>query len=641
MRVLPGALLLSLVATVPAARPAAVAQTVRPSASQSAGARPRVTGVAAGVPATAAVMPLPAVLDREAQRWVTQTLTAMSADERIGQLIVPAFNATYLPTDTETYDTLVRTVTATHAGGVIAFGGTEPAPQVLLNPTYGTVVLGQPHALASTLNRLQAVSRAPLLVSSDFEYGAGMRIAGATRLPRAMAIGATGDPQLAYDAARVTAREARAMGVHMNYGPVADVNNNPRNPVINTRSFGEDPARVAAMVEASVRGLQDGGVLATLKHFPGHGDTDVDSHLGLPLIPHPRTRLDAVELPPFLAGLRAGAAAVMVAHIELPALGGTAGPATFSRGVVTDLLRDGMRFGGLIVTDAMKMDAITRMVGPGDAAVKAVQAGADLVLDSPDPIAAFEGLKAAVESGAIARERIDASARRILETKARLGLHRGRMVSMDAIADEVGGRAGAEVAQRISARAITRLRGEAEAEVWRPSPTRRVLYLSLLDYPSGWRIAAPARTLIPALRARWPRLDAVELSDRSTPAELDLVRTLASQADAVVLGVFVRASSGSGRMDLSPGLVRLIQQLAREAAGTRAQPLAAVVFGNPYAAAALDGIPTVLLTYDFSDLAEQHAVEVLVGERAPQGLLPVSLGDARPPSPSTRGPAPR
>lgn len=658
MRILPVVLLLSAVAAVPAAQsmrpaasaaptvsgaqPAAMAQTARPSASQASGARPPAPGAAAGGPApgTAAATPLPPVLDREAQRWVTQTLAAMSADERIGQLIVPAFNATYLPTDTETYDTLVRTVTATHAGGVIAFGGTEPAPQVLLNPTYGTVVLGQPHALASTLNRLQAVSRVPLLVSSDFEYGAGMRIAGATRLPRAMAIGATGDPKLAYEAARVTAREARAMGVHMNYGPVADVNNNPRNPVINTRAFGEDPARVAAMVEASVRGLQDGGVLATLKHFPGHGDTDVDSHLGLPLIPHPRTRLVAVELPPFLAGLRAGAAAVMVAHIELPALDATAGPATFSRAVVTGLLRDEMRFGGLVVTDAMKMDAITRMVGPGEAAVKAVQAGADLVLDSPDPIAAFEGLKAAVEGGAIPRERIEASARRILEAKARLGLHRGRMVSMDAVADQVGGRAGAEVAQRISARAITRVRGDTSGSEWQPSSTRRVLYLSLLDYPSGWRIAAPARTLIPALRARWPRLESVELSDRSTAAELDLVRTLASQADAVVLGVFVRASSGSGRMDLAPGLLRLVQQLTR-ASGARSQPVAALVFGNPYTASALSEVPTVLLTYDFSDLAEQHAVEVLAGERAAQGVLPVSLGESPASGPGNRGPAPR
>ena len=573
--------------------------------------------------------PLPATLDREAQRWVAQTLARLSPDQRIGQLIVPAFNATYLPTDTDVYDALVKTVRATHAGGVIAFGGTEPAPQVLLNPTYGTVVLGQPHALASTLNRLQAVADVPLLVSSDFEYGAGMRIAGATRLPRAMAIGATGDPQLAYDAARVTAREARAMGVHMNYGPVADVNNNPRNPVINTRAFGEDPARVAAMVEASVRGLQEGGVLATLKHFPGHGDTDVDSHLGLPLIAHPRTRLDAVELPPFLAGLRAGAAGVMVAHIELPAVDASGGPATFSRAVVTGLLREDMRFGGLVVTDAMKMDAITRMVGPGEAAVKAVQAGADLVLDSPDPVAAFEGVKAAVASGAIPLARIDASVRRILEAKARVGLHRGRLVSLDAVADQVGGRQGLDVARRISARSITRLRSEAGADAWRPSPSRRVLYLSLLDYPSGWRIAAPARTLIPALRARWPQLESVELSDRSTAAELDLVRTLASQADAVVLGVFVRASSGSGRMDLGPGLVRLVQQLTRNA-GARSQPVAALVFGNPYVASALADVPTVLLTYDFSDLAEQHAVEALAGELPTQGTLPVALGDGWP-----------
>lgn len=630
MRLLPVALVLCAAAAVPAA------QTVRSLASPS----PRAVSPQEAAAKDASVEPLPAALDRDAQRWVTRTLASLSLDERIGQLIVPAFNATYLPTDTDAYEALVRTVKATHAGGLIAFGGTEPAPQVLLNPTYGTVVLGQPHALASTLNRLQSVSAVPLLVSSDFEYGAGMRIAGATRLPRAMAIGATGDPQLAYDAARVTAREARAMGVHMNFAPVADVNNNPRNPVINTRSFGEDPTRVAAMVEASVRGLQDGGVLATLKHFPGHGDTDVDSHLGLPLIAHPRTRLDAVELPPFLAGLRAGAAAVMVAHIELPAIDSSGGPATFSRPVITGLLRDDLRFGGLVVTDAMKMEAITRMIGAGEAAVKAVQAGADLVLDSPDPIAAFEGLRTAVTSGTIAPEQIDVSVRRILEAKARLGLHRHRLVPLDAVADQVGGRAGAEVAQRISARAITRLHDTAAPDVWRPSAERRVLYLSLLDYPSGWRIAAPARTLIPALRSRWPRLESVELSDRSTPAELDLVRTLASQADAVVLGVFVRASSGSGRMDLAPGIVRLVQQVTRSGSA-RQQPVAALVFGNPYVAAALSDVPTVLLTYDFSDLAEQHAVEALAGELVTQGTLPVSLSETQPAGTGRRGPTPR
>ena len=222
---------------------------------------------------------------------------------------------------------------------MIAFGGTEPSPQVLLNPAYGSVVLGHPLSLAATLNQLQAIAPVPLLATADFEYGAGMRIAGATRFPRAMALGATGDERLAFEAGRITAIEGRAMGVHVNFAPVADVNNNPRNPVINTRSFGEDPARVGAMVAAYVKGLQQGGMLATLKHFPGHGDTEIDSHLGLPIIPHPRERFEAMELPPFRAGIAAGAAGAMVAHIELPALDPEKGPATFSRAVITDFLR--------------------------------------------------------------------------------------------------------------------------------------------------------------------------------------------------------------------------------------------------------------------------------------------------------------
>ncbi|MCC7179500.1 MAG: hypothetical protein IT177_14055, partial [Acidobacteria bacterium] len=232
-----------------------------------------------------------APLDREAQRWVTQTLAKLTWDQKIGQLIAPAFNSTYLPTDSEEFDELVRAMQESHAGAVIAFGGVEPAPRVLLNPSYGTVILGQPLALAATLNRLQAVAPVPLLASADFEFGAGMRIGGATRFPRAMAMGAAGDEQLAFEAGRLTAIEGRAMGVHVNFAPVADVNNNARNPVINTRSFGEDPAKVGALVAAYVRGLQQGGMLATLKHFPGHGDTEVDSHLGLPIITHPRERL--------------------------------------------------------------------------------------------------------------------------------------------------------------------------------------------------------------------------------------------------------------------------------------------------------------------------------------------------------------
>src|SRR5918993_562504 len=324
------------------------------------------------------------VLDKAARAWVEATLKKMSLEQIVGQMIFAPFQSMYLSSDSDAYEQLVKLVRETHIGGVLAFGGSEPIPQVMLNNTYGAVVLGQPLELASILNRLQSISALPLLASSDFEWGVQMRIAGATKFPRAMAFGAANDPQLTYEAGKVTGAEARALGVHVDFAPVADVNNNPRNPVINIRSFGEDPSRVGTLASAWVRGLQQGGMLATMKHFPGHGDTAVDSHLGLPVIPHPRDRLHAIELAPFKAGLSAGAAGVMVAHIELPALDSTAGPATFSRPVVSGLLRDEMKFQGLIYTDAMNMDAVAKMGTPGENAVKAVLAGIDVVLDPPD-----------------------------------------------------------------------------------------------------------------------------------------------------------------------------------------------------------------------------------------------------------------
>jgi beta-N-acetylhexosaminidase len=563
-----------------------------------------------------------APLDRTTRQWVDGTLKKMTLEQLVGQLIFPPFNATYLSSDTDTYEALVKLVHETHVGGVIAFGGSEPVPQVMLNATYGPVILGQPLELASTLNRLQSIAAVPLLTSSDFEWGVQMRIAGATKFPRAMAFGAAGDPQLAYEAAKVIATEARALGVHVDFAPVADVNNNPRNPVINIRSFGEDPSQAGAMVASFTRGLQEAGMLATLKHFPGHGDTDVDSHLGLPVIAHPRERLEAVELPPFRAGITAGAAGVMVAHIELPAIDAEKQPATFSPKVIGTLLRPD--FKGLIFSDSMKMDAITEMAAPGEAAVRAVKAGVDVILDSPDSAAAAAAIVDAVKSGDIPRAHIEQSARRILEAKARLGLHRTRTVNLDAVPLSVGGRKHDAVARMVSERSITLIK-DGRSVVPLPVPRGgRILYLSVLDYPSGWRIAAPSRAIIPELRSRWPNLHAVEVSDRTTPAELDLVRTLASSYDAVVAGVFVRAASASGRLDLAPHIVTLLQDLARRSERA-SQPFVAAFFGNPYTPMFVQEIPAMLLTYDFSDYAEQSVVKALAGEIPINGRLPITL----------------
>ncbi len=568
---------------------------------------------------------LPTTLDKAGEKWVETTFKAMTLDDKVGQLIVTSADSTYLASDTDEFERLAKRVTDLHVGGIHLFGGTERTPGVLLDPNYGATILGDAFAAASLLNRLQTLSKIPLLNTSDFEAGVGFRIQGATSFPRAMAFGAAGDESLAFDAAKITAIEARALGVQVDFSPIADVNNNPRNPVINTRSFGEVPDAVGRLTAAYVRGMHAGGMLATLKHFPGHGDTDVDSHLGLPIIQKPRASIDAVELPSFKSGMAAGADAVMMAHIELPALDADPfSPASLSRPIVTGILRDELKFDGLVYTDSLSMEAITKALSPGDAAVRAIKAGNDIVLQSPDDVAAFAGIKSAVERGEIPMAQLDASVTRILRAKARVGLDKQKVVPLDQIASLIGGRAHMLVAADVSQRSITLVKDERNQVPFAMPRESTVLYVSALDYPAGWRIAAPSRTFIPELRKRWPNVTAVEVSDRTTPAELDLVRTMASHFDAVIVSVFVRANSGSGRMDLAPPVTKLIGDLAR-AANASKRPMIATCFGNPYVATGLPDVPAMLLTYDLGDLAEASAVHAIAGDARITGNLPITL----------------
>lgn len=573
----------------------------------------------------------PFTLDRAAERWVEQTMKKLTADEKIGQLIVPSFESNFLSTDSEAFEALTRLVRDYHVGGFHVFGASQQAPAVLLNPGYGTVILGQPFPVAFLINRLQAMSAVPLLNTADFETGVGFRIFGGTQFPRQMGMGAIAagdaghDLRLVREEARVTGVESRALGVQVNFAPVADVNNNPRNPVINIRSYGEDPARVATLVGAYVAGAREGRMIATIKHFPGHGDTDVDSHLGLPVITYDRTRLKEVELVPFRLGIEKGAEAVMAAHIVLPALDATSStPATFSRPILHDLLRQELGFGGVVYTDSMSMDAVARMLPPEEAAVRAVLAGADQVLHSPDPIAAFTGIKAAVASGRLAPAQIDASVARVLRAKASVGLHLQRAVDLNSVPDKIGGRAHQAIAEEAFTRAVTLVKDDRQQVPLRVAKETPVLYLSILDYPSGWQIAAPSRTFIPELRKRWPQVTSIELSDHTSKAELDMVRAVAPRYGAVVASVFVRASSGSGRLDLNADLARLLKDLARstERTGT---PFVTCLFGNPYTASFVPELPAMLLTYDFYDQPERAAVRALAGEAAISGRLPITL----------------
>jgi beta-N-acetylhexosaminidase len=564
-------------------------------------------------------------LDAAGERWVKSTLSGMSLDEKVGQMLVSSFGSDFLPTDSDAYDALVKAVHEEHIGGFHVFGGTELAPDVLLDAHYGTVRLGQPLAAASLLNRLQAIAKYPLLNSSDFETGLGFRLEGGTMFPRNMAFGAAGDDRLAYEAGRITAEEARAIGIQLNFAPVVDVNNNPRNPVINTRSYGEDPQAVGRLASAYVRGLQSGGMLATLKHFPGHGDTDVDSHLGLPIIKDPREMLDQVELPPFKAGISAGAGAVMTAHIEMPALDPTPNtPTTLSRPIVTGVLRNDLSFGGLIVTDSMQMAGVTALYKPGDAAVRAVKAGNDLILHPPDDVAAFDAIRDAVKSGDIPMAQIDASVTRILRAKAMTGLNRTRAVNLDSVANILGGRAHQAVADEVSQRSITLIRDQRGDVPLKVAPDAHVLYLSVLDFTSGWRIASPSRTFIPELKKHWPNVTSVEVSQRRSADEVELVRAMAPRFDAIVASVFVRAASGSGRMDLPANMQSLLRAIARQTAASHT-PFVTVLFGNPYTAAFLPDVPAMLLTYDFYDRAERSAVHAIAGDAPIGGKLPIGI----------------
>jgi beta-N-acetylhexosaminidase len=577
--------------------------------------------VAASVALPAQAPRDPQALDKAGEKWVQDTFKKMSVDEKVGQLLVSSFQTNFMSTDSAEFDELVTAVHEYHVGGFHLFGASEPVPGVLLNPTYGSVTLGQPLEAASIVNRLQAISKVPLLNTADFEAGAGFRIMGATAFPRLMAFGAARDEKLAFEAGRVTGEESRALGVHVNFAPVVDVNNNPRNPVINTRSYGENPAEVGRLASAYVRGLQSAGMMATLKHFPGHGDTDVDSHIGLPIIKHPRQRLDDLELPPFKAAMAAGADAVMTAHIVMPSLDPTPNmPSTLSRPVVTGLLRDEMKFDGLIYTDSMGMAGVSAQFKPGEAAVRAVKAGNDVILHSPDDGAAFVAIRDAVKSGEIPEAQLTASVLRILRAKARAGLHRNKLVNLDAISTVVGTRANNAVADEVSARGITLVKDDRNHVPLKLPREAQILYLSVLDFPTNWNIAAPSRTFAPELRKRWPGTTAIELSDRSTPAEIELVRAMASRYDAVVASVFVRAGSASGRMDLTPALQRLLQDVSR-----RGKPFVTIFFGNPYVATFMPELPSMMFTYDFYDRAEASAVRALAGEAAIGGRLPIAL----------------
>ena len=394
-------------------------------------------------------------LDKDGRKWVDKTLRKMSTEEKVGQLFMIWAKVQFMNEADPNWVQLRDRVRKYHIGAV---GMTVPVD--------GPVLLkSQPYVAAELLNRLQKTSKLPLIFAADFERGVSMRLNGTTVFPHAMAFGATGKPENAEEFGRITALEARAIGVHWNFFPDADVNSNPANPIINTRSFGSDPGQVGDFVAAYIRGAHEGAMLTTAKHFPGHGDTTADSHLGIAQVSGDRARLDAVELPPFRRAIEAGVDAVMVAHVTVPALDAEHNRvATTSKKIVDGLLKEEMGFKGIVVTDALDMAGLTRLYGKdgGRAATEAFEAGNDLLIIPADLDASYRSVLQAVQRGEISRDRLDYSVRKILELKASFGLHKARLVDLNRLANEVGKPENLAVGQRIADEAITLVRDNGQ-----------------------------------------------------------------------------------------------------------------------------------------------------------------------------------
>jgi beta-N-acetylhexosaminidase len=415
---------------------------------------------------------------------------------------------------------------------------------------------------------------------------------------------------------RAIGREAKAVGILMNFAPVVDVNNNPANPVINTRSFGEDPQRVARLAAAFVKGSQDAGVMATIKHFPGHGDTDVDSHARLPIVGASAARLDSVELVPFAAGINAGAGMVMTAHIALPAVqGDSITPATLAPRIITGLLRNQLHFTGLAITDAMTMGGIGKGYTTEESSVLAVQSGADILLKPTDPTQAVSALVQAVERGTISRARIDSAVRRVLELKARTGVAFHPMVALDSLRDVVGSPEHRTMAADIATRAVTLLRDQGRlVDSLRKGKTVLVQYMPETELRAGKVFAAE---IIRGAGANQTRV--FKVGPGTPAASFDSIAQAARGADRVIIATYVRRIEGEGRFAVPQNIAAWIDELA-----TRERVIV-VSLGNPYLIRQFPRVSTYLVTYGVADVLERAGARAALGRSSITGTVPVSL----------------
>jgi beta-N-acetylhexosaminidase len=524
-------------------------------------------------------------------------LASLALRDKIAQLVMPWIPGAYAALDDDSFLRMQGWVDSLHIGGLI-------------------VSVGSPYDLAAKLNRLQQRSRLPLLIGSDLEAGTAIRLNGGTPFPPNMGVGATGSDSDAYQIGRVTALEGRAVGIHLAFAPVADVNNNPTNPIINTRSFGEDPSAVGRLVAAEIRGLQENGMLATAKHFPGHGDTGTDSHISLPVITSNWARLNSVELVPFRSAIAAGVTSIMSAHIAMPGIdGGQLRPVTVAPNILTGILRDSLGFKGLVITDALNMGGVANEYG-AEAAVRAFVAGADLLLQPADPKAAIDAMAAAVARREISPERLDRSVRRVLQLKQQLDLFGRRTVSLDSIPAIVGRADFQAEARKMAARSIVMVKdsGGIVHGLRRARPP-----LTLVTYGEE-DSRAVGNALASELRTRGFAVSVFKLWPASGPASYD---SAAAAVDRNPVALFVTADrpvASRGTIGLVPQPMKtLIQRTAL------ARPTILVSMGTPYLIEEVPEVGSYLIGWRSNPVTEQAVARALAGVNPITGRLPISI----------------
>jgi beta-N-acetylhexosaminidase len=541
------------------------------------------------------------------QAIATRWLSTLTLRERAAQLIVIPFSGHPMNTRSRDYRKFVHLVSQEHIGGLI-----------LINVSNGRVSSkADPLEVASFINRMQKLAKVPLVISGDFERGASMRVDATTMFPHAMAFTASRDPNEARVEGEITAKEARAIGVQWIFFPDADVNNNPDNPIVNIRSYGEDPGDVSKFVSAFIEGAHSvagSRVLVTAKHFPGHGDTATDTHMNLATISGDRARLEQTEWAPFRAAIASGVDSIMSAHIAVPALDAPNLPATLSPKVLTGILREEMGFKGIIVTDALEMGGIAQGFSVGDASVRALEAGADVLLMPSDPEAAINAVVAAVKSGRIKQKRLDESVMRILTAKAHVGLATKKLVDVDEISDVVSSPESVAVAQQISDKSVTLVKNDGAMVPLKAPATTAFFVLG------ESRTGVEGQAFAAEMKRRTAAAMVIQLDPTRSDADLQAAVAHASDASAYVVAAFASVAAYRGNVALAGGFPQLIQSLI-----ATKKPVALLALGNPYLLRTFPDVAAYMATFSSVPDSEVSAVKALYGEIAIGGKLPVTI----------------